>query len=70
MISRGFIYVLLMSIFWAMDVVLAGYAFSKGSNVFVYGYQRAFISALFFFFYLQTTSKDSPKRKLKSKHIF
>ena len=59
-----------MSIFWAMDTVLAGYAFSKGSNVFVYCYQRTCISALFFFLYIKVTSKDSPKRKLKSKHIF
>ena len=69
MISRGFIYVLLFSLFWAMDTVLAGYAFSKGSNVLVYCYQRACISALLFFFYIQTTSKDSPKRKLRSKNI-
>ena len=70
MISRGFIYVLLFSLFLAMDVVLAGYAFSKGSNVFVYCYQRISISAILFFIYLQMVSKDSPKRKLEPKQIF
>ena len=70
MISRGFIYVLLFSLSWAMDSVIAGYAFSKGSSIFVYGYQRACVSAILFFIYLQMVSKDSPKRKLKSKHIF
>ena len=69
MISRGFIYVLFFSLSWALDAVIAGYAFSEGSNVFVYCYQRTCISALFFFLYLKVASKDSPKRKLKSKNI-
>ena len=69
MISRGFIYVLLSSLFWAMDAVIAGYAFSKGSDVLVYCYQRACVSAILFFIYLQIVSKNSQKRKLKPKNI-
>ena len=67
-ISRALIYVLLFSLFWAMSVVLSGYALSNGSNVLILGYQTFLSATICFFIYLQITKKQS-QRRLKSRHI-
>ena len=64
----GFIYVLLFSLFWAMNVVLAGYTFSQGANVYTYGYQTLITSTICFCLYIYINRRNQ-KFHLQTRHI-
>lgn len=68
--SRGLLYVILFSLFWAIDVIISKLAFLKGAQPFVFSYQSFALSAIFLFFYMAFFLKKSKKPMIHSKDIF
>jgi len=60
---KALIYVILFSLFWALDVVLQKYVFSNGAQLFSYSYQMFFIAFVLFVVCVSIKKKYSFTRK-------
>ncbi len=63
--QRGFLYVFLMSLAWALNVVVAGYVIAKLEvNAFVYGGQTLLTAAILFSLYILFKEKQNATLKI------
>jgi|SaaInlStandDraft_4_1057021.scaffolds.fasta_scaffold140474_1 drug/metabolite transporter (DMT)-like permease len=62
--NKGFLFVFLFSLFWAIDTIISKYAFNQGMNPYVFSYQSLILSAIGLLIYSKKT-----KAKFTKKHV-
>ncbi len=68
--QKGFLYVFLMSLAWALNVVVAGYSIAELKvNAFIYGGQTLLTAAVLFVISILLKNKNTSKLKINVKDI-